>query len=114
MTLLNFAVDQEKHVDKVCKKLVESNGMTEKNRKLLKPVCSKPGVMYSSCNANKASAENCLSFRPILSTLNTPNYNFAKFLVEILKPLTTNEFTVQDSFHFAEEMNGEQPDLLLI
>ena len=47
MTLLNFAVDQEKHVDKVCKKLVESNGMTEKNRKLLKPVCSKPGVMYS-------------------------------------------------------------------
>ena len=31
-TLLNFAVNQEKHVDKVLKKLVESNSMTEKNR----------------------------------------------------------------------------------
>ena len=34
-TLLNFAVNQEKHVDKVLKKLVESNSMTEKNRKFL-------------------------------------------------------------------------------
>ena len=30
-TLLNFAVNQEKHVDKVLKKLVESKIMTEKN-----------------------------------------------------------------------------------
>ena len=32
--LLNFAVNQEKHVAKVLKKLVESSSMTEKNRKL--------------------------------------------------------------------------------
>ena len=30
-TLLNFAINQEKHVDKVLKKLVESKSMTEKN-----------------------------------------------------------------------------------
>ena len=33
-TLLKFAVNQEKHVAKVLKKLVESSSMTEKNRKL--------------------------------------------------------------------------------
>ena len=30
-TLLNFVINQEKHVDKVLKKLVESKSMTEKN-----------------------------------------------------------------------------------
>ena len=30
--LSNFAVNQEKHVDKVLKKLVEANSMTEKKR----------------------------------------------------------------------------------
>ena len=44
-TLLNFAISQEKHVDKVLKKLVESKSMTEKTRKSLKPVGTRPGVM---------------------------------------------------------------------
>ena len=61
-TLLNFAVNQEKHVDKVLEKLVESSSMTEKNKKSLKPVDSRPGVMYGSCKAHKASVENCLQF----------------------------------------------------
>ena len=36
-----------------------------------------------------------------------------KFLVPILKPLTTNEFTVKDSFHFAEEIVDQQHDLFM-
>ena len=36
--LLNFAINQEKRVDKVLKKFVESKSMTEKTRKSLKPV----------------------------------------------------------------------------
>ena len=28
----------------------------------------------------------------------------------ILKPLTTNEYTVKDFFHFAEEIVDQQPD----
>ena len=35
-TLLNFAINQEKHVDQVLKKLVESKSMTEKTRKSFK------------------------------------------------------------------------------
>ena len=52
-TLLNFAVNQEKHVDKVFEKLVEPSSMTEKKNKSLKPVGSRPGVMYGSCKAHK-------------------------------------------------------------
>ena len=31
----------------------------------------------------------------------------------ILKPLTTNEFTVRDSFHFAEKIVDQQPDFII-
>ena len=44
-TLLNFAINQEKHVDKVLKNLVESNSMTKKTSKSLKPVGTRPGVL---------------------------------------------------------------------
>ena len=62
-TFLNFAVNQEKHVDdKVLKRLVKSNNMTEKNRESLKPVGSRPGVMYRLCMVHQASVENCPLF----------------------------------------------------
>ena len=71
-TSLNFAISQEKHVDKVLKNLVQSKSMTEKTKKSLKPVGTRPGVMYGSCKVHKASVENCAPFRPILSALNIP------------------------------------------
>ena len=48
-----------------------------------------------------------------MSVLNTPTYKLAKFLVPILKPLTTNEFTIKDSFHFPEEIVDQQHDLFM-
>ena len=48
-----------------------------------------------------------------MSALNTPTYKLAKFFVPILKPLTTNEFTVKNSFHFAEEISDQQHDLFM-
>ena len=59
-TLLNFNVNQEKHVDKVLKKFVEFDSMTGRNKKLLTPVGSRPSVMYSSCKVYKASVKNCM------------------------------------------------------
>ena len=43
--------------------------------------------------------------------LQTPTYNLAKFLVPILDPLTKNEYTVKNSFHFAEEICEQDPSL---
>ena len=48
-----------------------------------------------------------------MSVLNTPTYKLGKFLVPILKPLTTNESTVKDSFHFAEKIVDQQHDLFM-
>ena len=69
--------------------------------------------MCGSRKVRKVSLENCLPFRPILSALNTPTCKLAKFLLPILKPLATNEFTVKHSFHFAEEIVDQQPDFFM-
>ena len=78
-TLLNFAVNQEKHADKVLKKLAKSSSMTAKTRASLKPVASRPAAMYGSCKVHKESVEDCSPFRPILSALNTPTCELANF-----------------------------------
>ena len=61
-TLSNFAINQEKHNDKVLKRLVEPKSMREKTRRSLKPVGTRPGVMYGSCKVHKASVVNCPPF----------------------------------------------------
>ena len=40
-------------------------------------------------------------FRPIIDTTGTPHYLTAQFLVNLLKPLTGNQFTFKDSFDAA-------------
>ena len=39
-----------------------------------------------------------------MSAIGTPTYKIAKFLVPILSSLTTNEYTIKDSFSFAKEI----------
>ena len=57
--------------------------------------------------------ENCPPFRSNLYALNAPTYKLLKFLEPILKPLATNEFTVRDSFHFAEEIVDQQSGFIM-
>ena len=47
---------------------------------------------------------NILKFRPILSDIGTPVYKLVKCLVSILLLLTVNDYTVKDSFSFANEV----------
>ena len=102
--LLNFITSQEKRIDKIYKKLVDSNSMSEETRRHLKPMGTRPEKMYGSCKVHKKCVDGCPPFRAILSALQTPTYKLAKCLVPILEPLTTNKYTVKDSFKFATEI----------
>ena len=73
-------------------------------RKSVKSVRTRPGTMYGLCKVHKQEVDGCPPFRPIRSALQSPSYNLAKFLVPLLDPLTKNEYTVKDSFHFAEDI----------
>ena len=56
------------------------------------------GILYGLCKVHKQLVDNCPSFRPITSTIKTPTYNIAKFLVPLLEPITTNMYTVKNRF----------------
>ncbi len=51
------------------------------------------GILYGLPKIHKEG----YPMRPILSAINTFNYNLAKFFVPILADLTTNQFTIKNS-----------------
>ena len=51
--ILNFAINQEKCANNILKKLVASNGISEETRRSLKPVGTRPGIMYGLCKGSQ-------------------------------------------------------------
>ena len=49
----NFNTSQEKYINKICKKLADSDSMSEQTWKNLKLVGTRPGIMYGSCKVRK-------------------------------------------------------------
>ena len=79
--ILNFAIKQEKRADNILKKLVASMSISEETRRYLKPVGTRPGIMYGLCKVHKDIIDNCPPFRPILSAISTPTYKLAHFKI---------------------------------
>ena len=99
--LLNFLVNQKKkRIDTIFKNLVDSNSMSIKMRKFVKPVVTRSGITNENCKVHKQQLHGCLPLWPILSGIQTTAYSLAK----LLNPLTKNNYTVKDSFQFAEEI----------
>ena len=71
---------------------------------------SRPGILYGSPKVCKPCIINNPNFHPILSAIRTPTYKLAKYLVPILSPVTVNEFSVHDSFSFADKASSFCPD----
>ena len=74
---------------------------------------SNPGILYGLCKVHKTVVDVCLPFRPILSAIGTPTYKLAKYLVPKLASITANEFSVKDSFCFAEEIVNQNSNFIM-
>ena len=62
--------------------------------------------MYGNPKVHEPVIGNCPEFHSILSAIGIPTYKLAKFLLPTLSPLTANEFSVHDSFSFANEVSS--------
>ena len=69
--------------------------------------------MYGSAKLLKNVKDGLLSFRPILSAIGTPTYKLSK-LVPKLEPLTTNEYNINDSFTFVEELQSFDSKIMMV
>ena len=89
---------------RLLKSLEDQGEISEKEKNDLYPSDSKPGAMCGLSKIHKAREDGIPSFRPILSAIRTPIYKLAKFCDQSLKPLSSNEYTIKDSFSFAKEV----------
>ena len=64
----------------------------------------KPRVLYWLAKIYKALEDGTPSFHQILSAIGASTYNLAKFCDQLLKPLTSNDYTINDSFSFIKEV----------
>jgi len=90
----------EGKINRLLSKLLTNDVITQDTYRNLYAKGSTPGIMYGLPKVHKDG----IPLRPILSAIGTCSYQLAKFLVPILTPLTTNIFTVKDSFTFAKEI----------
>ena len=101
---LNHLIHMGERIIRLLKSPEGQGEISEKEKNDLYPSGSKPGVLYVLAKIHKALEDGTPSFRPILSAIGTPTYNLAKFCDQLLKPLTSNDYTIKDSFSFAKEV----------
>ena len=111
--ILNFSINHERRINDYFKSLEKSGSLSTDQYKKIKAIVSRPGILYGLCKVHKAIIDVCPPFRPILSAIGTPSYEPAKFLVPKLSTITFNEFTVKDSFAFAEEILHQDGKLFM-
>ena len=73
----------------------------------------KSGILYGLGKIHKALEDRIPTSRPILSAIGTPTYKLANFCDKLLKPITTNEYTINDSFSFAKEVEEFDSNLIM-
>ena len=99
---LNYIINVEKKFKQHFKDLLDNGKISKDEYDKISPKGSRPGIFYGNPKIHKPVVDNLPKFRPILSAIDTPGYNLAKFLIPILEPLTNNELTIKASFSFAK------------
>ena len=105
--------NDERRINDYLKSLEKSGSLTTDQSKKIKTIGSRPGILYSLCKVHKVITNVCMPFTPILLGIGTPSYKLAKFLVPKLSSVMFNEFTVKDSFTFAEEIVHQDGKLFM-
>ena len=87
--------------------------MPENAYKKLFPTGSYPRKFYGNAKVHKLSTNNVddLTLRPIVSNIDTANYEAVKYLSSLLAPLSKSEFTISNTKEFVEYIQKQNvPD----
>ena len=110
---ISFTTNLEKRITSDLKLLKDKEIIDKATYKNIKPVGSKPGILYGLGKVHKETKNGLPPLHPILSAIGMPTQKSSKFLLPFLTLLTQNEYTVTDSFHFAEEICKQDPNLYM-
>ena len=87
---LNYIINVEKKFKQLFKDLLDDDKISKDEYDKICPKVSRPGIRYGNPKIHKPVVDNLPKFRPILTAINIPGYNLAKFLIPILEALTHN------------------------
>jgi len=107
---LNFLINLESKLKSKYLSMLKNKFIDEVTYSKICPTGSRPGVLYGLAKVHKPTKNGLPPFRPILSAIGTPTYNLAKFLVPLLSEVTTNSYSVKDSFNFANEILSQNAE----
>ena len=92
----------EKKVQTEIQKVVKQGGLSDDVFSSIYPSGTSFGRLYGLPKTHKAN----VPLRPILSAINTPTYQLAKFFVPILQQISCNDYTLKDTTNFLERLKA--------
>ena len=104
-----FTLKIEDKINNFARKLKRLKLITDEIYNKITVSGSAPGVLYGLPKIHKKDFSSNFQFRPIFAAYKTPSFNLAKFLVPILNPFTTNEYTCTNSRHFVQNITMQKP-----
>ena len=104
--IIKYTLKSEDKINNFLKKLKTCTDIPADVVSKLYASGSSPGILYGLPKMHKSDFSVKFQHRPIFAAYNTPNFNLAKFLVPILKPFTTNEYTVDNSLNFTSQLKN--------
>lgn len=94
-------IEREKRLQNHLRYLGDKRFIDENIIRRIQPCGSRAGVMYGLPKVHKKGTP----IRPIISAMNTYNYNLAKWLEEILKQIVNQEYMLIDTFDFVNKVS---------
>ena len=96
------SVNLEKKITSELKLLKNKEIIDKSTYKSIKPIGSRPCILYRLRKIHKETRNGLPPFHPIPSAIGAPTYKTGKFFTDVLTPLTANEYTAITTIHFAE------------
>ena len=98
--LYKYLIKIEDKTNRLLETMKKKNVINDTQKYKLRAVGSQPGIMYGSPKVHKTGTP----LRPILSTVNTHNYEMSKYLVSLVQCVNNSPFIIKDSFSFVKEV----------
>ena len=109
----SFMTKEKETVDAILRNLLTKKSISEYEKKCLSPDGPNPARLYGSPKIHKPLVDGLPKYRPIISQIGTCTYNIAKFLLPFIQPHTTNNYTVNDTFHFVSMIDNKDHSLFM-